>query len=85
MWVIFGHGTRSFVEIVSVASGFDSRMITKRTFVKTAFGVIAAAPVARIIALKTMDSPLAIVHSPELTLVDGWLLDTQDTKVGMQE
>lgn len=57
-------------------------MITKRRFFGTAMGIAVALPVGRIMFLKSLDNPLPEIASPELILIDDWVLAKQDVNTG---
>lgn len=56
-------------------------IFSKRRLILSTFGILAAAPIARIAVLWSKDNILPSVSAPHLVLVDGWLLDENDGKL----
>jgi len=54
------------------------KLIRRRHLIVSTFGILAAAPAARIAILWSKDNLLPEVSVPHLVFVDGWLLDEND-------
>lgn len=54
------------------------KKITRRRLIGSGLGLIVAVPAIRIGILKSKDKLLPAIATPELIMVDGWLLDIRD-------
>lgn len=54
------------------------KLFTRRRFILSTLGILAAVPVIGVAALRLKDNLLPTVDMPELVLVDNWALDVSD-------
>ena len=54
------------------------KLFTRRRFILSTLGILAAVPVIGVTALRLKDNLLPAVEAPELVLIDNWALDISD-------